>query len=79
LYRPGAGGERTSGYRGRTGVYELVPVDEAMRRLIHDGAAEADLERHARELAPSILDDGWRLCREGITSVEEVLRVTRES
>ncbi len=74
LYRPGDGG-----YRGRSGIYELVPVDEAMRSLIHNGAAEAELERHARTLAPSILDDGWRVATTGTTSVEEVLRVTRES
>ncbi|HET8900125.1 MAG TPA: type II secretion system ATPase GspE [Rhodanobacteraceae bacterium] len=79
VYRPGDGGERTSGYRGRTGIYELVPVDDTLRRLIHDGASEAELERHARSLSPSIQDDGWRLCRAGTTSVEEVLRVTREA
>ncbi|TVS10803.1 MAG: type II secretion system protein GspE [Wenzhouxiangella sp.] len=66
-----------SGYRGRTGIYELVPVNDAMRSLIHDGAAEARLERLARELSPSILDDGWRKATAGITSLEEVLRVTR--
>jgi general secretion pathway protein E len=69
---------RHAGYRGRTGIYELVSVDETMRRLIHEGAAEADLERHARARSPSILDDGWRKCATGMTSSEEVLRVTRE-
>ena len=53
-------------------------VDETMRRLIHEGASEADLERQARTRSPSILDDGWRKCVAGITSSEEVLRVTRE-
>ncbi|HET6632044.1 MAG TPA: type II secretion system ATPase GspE [Rhodanobacteraceae bacterium] len=78
VYRPGDGGVRGDGYRGRSGIYELVPVDEAMRSLIHEGAAQAELEREARALAPSILDDGWRACTAGVTSVEEVLRVTRE-
>ena len=78
LFRPGEGGERTSGYRGRSGIYELVPVDETMRALIHDGASEAQLERHARSQSPSIVDDGWRVASTGLTSVEEVLRVTRE-
>ena len=46
LYRPG---RRTGGgYRGRTGIYELVIVDDTMRTMIHDGAAEHDLERYAR-------------------------------
>ncbi|HMM66543.1 MAG TPA: type II secretion system ATPase GspE [Dokdonella sp.] len=79
LFRPRAdAGNRHAGYKGRTGIYELVPVDEAMRRLIHEGASEADLERHARSRAPSILDDGWRKCLAGVTTTEEVLRVTRE-
>jgi general secretion pathway protein E len=66
-----------SGYRGRTGIYELVAIDEEMRALIHDGAAEARLEALARQSSPSILDDGWRKAVGGITSLEEVLRVTR--
>src|SRR5690606_17197147 len=79
LYRPRAdAGNRHAGYKGRTGVYELVPVDDAMRRLIHEGASEAELERHARTRAPSILEDGWKKCLAGLTTTEEVLRVTRE-
>ncbi len=81
LYRPRAdlsGRGRETGYRGRTGLYELVPVDDAMRRLIHEGASEAELERHARTRSTSILADGWRKCVAGLTSTEEVLRVTRE-
>ncbi len=49
LYRPGNG---PSGYRGRSGIYELVMVDDHMRTMIHDGAAEQDLERHARTPSP---------------------------
>lgn len=79
LYRPGlASGNRHAGYRGRTGIYEYVVVDETMRRLIHASAAEADLERQARTRTAAMLDDGWRKCVAGITSVDEVLRVTRE-
>ena len=79
LYRPGASnGNRHAGYRGRTGIYEYVVVDETMRRLIHAGAAESDLEAQARTRTPAMIADGWRKCVAGITSVEEVLRVTRE-
>jgi general secretion pathway protein E len=79
LYRPGASAAgHHGGYRGRTGIYEFVNVDEELRRLIHAGAAEAEMERHARTRTPSILEDGWRKCVAGITSAEEVLRVTRE-
>jgi general secretion pathway protein E len=79
LYRPSAqAAGRHGGYRGRTGIYEFVPVDEELRRLIHANAAEAEMERHARTRTPSILEDGWRKCVAGVTSAEEVLRVTRE-
>ena len=65
-----------SGYRGRTGIYELVVVDEAMRQLIHDRASEQDLVRHVRQSCPGIREDGKRKVLAGVTSVEEVLRVT---
>jgi general secretion pathway protein E len=70
-----AEGER--GYEGRTGIYELITIDEKMRTMIHDGAGEHDLERHARKDSPSIRDDGLRKVLEGVTTLEEVLRVTR--
>jgi general secretion pathway protein E len=66
------------GYRGRTGIYELVVIDNKMRNLIHDRASELRLEKHAREHWPSIRHDGMRRILKGETSVEEVLRVTRE-
>jgi general secretion pathway protein E len=79
LYRPRAGlSGRGAGYKGRTGIYELVAFDERMRQLVHEGAAEADLEAHARRAGPSIAADGWAKCVAGITSVDEVLRVTRD-
>ncbi len=65
-------------YRGRTGIYELIAVDDAMRSLIHDGASEATLEAYARKSSPSINDDGRRRILSGETTLEEVLRVTRE-
>jgi general secretion pathway protein E len=74
LYRPPAA-ER--GYQGRTGIYELVKVDNTMRTMIHDGAGEHELERYARKLTPSIREDGIRKVLAGITTLEEVLRVTR--
>ncbi len=78
IYRAGAGNGNGTGYRGRTGIYELVIVDDAMRTLIHDGAGEQEMERHARHATPSIRDDGRRRILAGATTLEEVLRVTRE-
>jgi len=63
-------------YSGRTGIYELVSVDAKMRTMIHDGAAEHDLEKYARERSPSIRADGMRRVLAGVTTLEEVLRAT---
>lgn len=67
-----------TGYVGRTGIYEVVEVDEAMRTMIHDGESEQEIERQARSRHPGIQEDGARLVLAGETSLEEVLRVTRE-
>jgi general secretion pathway protein E len=69
---------RGLGYRGRTGIYELVLFDDALRTMVHTRASEQDMLRHARLLGPSIREDGLRKVREGVTTIEEVLRVTRE-
>ncbi|WP_366140617.1 type II secretion system ATPase GspE [uncultured Alcanivorax sp.] len=79
LYHPnGCEACNNQGYRGRTGIYELVLVDDTLRQLIHDRAGELELNRHARTLTSGIREDGWRKVLGGHTSVEEVLRVTRE-
>ncbi|MFU8836731.1 MAG: type II secretion system ATPase GspE [Thiohalomonadaceae bacterium] len=80
LYRPGEGCPSCNqmGYRGRTGIYELVGIDEVLRGLIHDGAGEQQLERHARQHSSGIRQDGFRRVLAGQTSLEEVLRVTNE-
>ena len=66
------------GYRGRIGIYELIEIDDHLRTLIHDGASEQDMERYARKSTASIRQDGLRCILLGETSLEEVLRVTRE-
>ncbi len=66
-----------SGFSGRTGIYELVAIDDRLRAMIHDGAAEHDLEKYARTLSPSIRDDGLDKVRAGVTTLEESVRVTR--
>ena len=66
-----------SGYRGRSGIYDLVVVDDTTRGLIHDGASEAALEAEARRRTPSLFDDGRRRVLAGDTSLDELLRVTQ--
>jgi general secretion pathway protein E len=67
-----------SGYKGRTGVYELMIADDKVRSLIHSRAAESQLFVAAESAGlRSMREDGERLVEEGITSPEEVMRVTR--
>jgi general secretion pathway protein E len=65
-----------TGYRGRTGIYELIPVDDGLRQLIHEGVGEHLLLAHARQYCDSIEADGRAKVLAGITTVEELLRVT---
>ena len=66
------------GYAGRTGIYELVVVDDELRTLIHNNASEQEMTKHARRYGSGIREDGRRKIMEGVTTIEEVLRVTRE-
>jgi len=79
LYRSGCGCEScgNSGYRGRTGIYELVTVDEQMRTMIHEGEAEQRLNKYARTHSEALQHDGLRRVLGGETSLDEVLRVTQ--
>ena len=63
-----------SGFRGRTGIYELVTVDDHTRTLIHDQASEQAITDYVRRECPSISDDGRRKVLAGVTSVNEVMR-----
>ncbi|MBK8183816.1 MAG: type II secretion system ATPase GspE [Candidatus Competibacteraceae bacterium] len=67
-----------SGYRGRSGIFELVLIDERMQTMIHEGRGELDLDRYARQSSASIRDDGRRRVLAGDTSLAELVRVTRE-
>ncbi len=69
--------ENSQGYKGRCGIYEMVPIDDEMRRMIHDGAGEFELEQHARKSTQGIRQEGLEKVLAGQTTLEEVLRVTR--
>ena len=66
------------GYKGRTGIHELLLVDEKVRELIHTGKGEQAIEKQIRKSTPSIRQDGFDKVLLGETTIEEVLRVTRE-
>ncbi len=68
-----------TGYTGRTGVFELLVADDAVRAAIHGGASEAELRRLATLAGlRGMRDDGMRWVRAGDTSLTELARVTRE-
>jgi general secretion pathway protein E len=70
---------RGTGYRGRTGIYELFPISEEARSLILRRAPSREIRRQAVEDGMVTLRlDGWAKACEGLTTVEEVLRVTQE-
>src|SRR5207237_9314683 len=81
LYRPlGCEACSDTGFRGRTGIYELVLVDEALRRLIHDRAGEPILREACGSMGVRSLGEGGaRWVVDGTTSLAELLRVTGAS
>ena len=80
LYHPkGCEACNQSGYSGRSGIYELIAIDEQLRTMIHENASEHRMDQYCRTLYPGIRDDGLRRVLEGQTTLEEVLRVTSET
>ena len=80
LYR-GRGCRRCqgSGYLGRTGIFEMMAVDESIRTMVLQRASAGDIRRQAARYGMKCLrEDGWRLLGEGKTSLAEVLRVTKD-
>jgi general secretion pathway protein E len=68
-----------TGYQGRTGIYEFLLVDEAIRPLILQRADASTLRQQAiRRGMQTLATDGWSKVAQGLTTVEEVLRVTQE-
>jgi len=66
-----------TGYRGRLGIYEIFQIDDQVRNLIFDQVAAVELRTKARELGMRTLrEDGLRKVVAGLTTVQEVLRVT---
>lgn len=66
------------GFRGRTGIFELMVIDETLRTLIHQQAGEAEITRYLRGFSPGLRRSGIEKVIAGETSLDEVLRVTLE-
>jgi general secretion pathway protein E len=78
-YGKGCEACRNTGYQGRTGIFELMVVNEAIRRLIMERASSEVIRKKAVAGGMQILkNSGWQKVQEGVTTIEEVLRVARE-
>ncbi|APF02968.1 TPA: GspE family T2SS ATPase variant LspE [Legionella pneumophila] len=67
------------GYKGRTGIYELIIVDETLRGMIHRNENLQTMENYLRPSTPSIREDGFKRVLCGDTSLAEILRVTSQN
>ena len=68
-----------SGYKGQVGLFEMLKVDEKIRKLIVNGVSEAEIEIAAKKNGmKTMLEDGLKKAAAGITTYEEIMRVTRE-
>jgi type II secretory ATPase GspE/PulE/Tfp pilus assembly ATPase PilB-like protein len=80
IYEPDGCDEcRGSGFNGRTGIYELLAVNDFIRPLIIERASAGEIKREAlKHGLHTLRDDGWRKVLAGVTTVEEILRVTED-
>jgi len=79
FYRPKGSPDCPDGYRGRVGIHEVLEVTPAIKELIVGGATAAQLEKQARsDGMVTMLEDGFIKAAQGLTSVEEILRVAKE-
>ncbi|MCC6486828.1 MAG: type II/IV secretion system protein [Candidatus Hydrogenedentes bacterium] len=76
----GCGACRHTGYSGRRAIFELMRITDEIRDLLLARRSPSDLRNAAlREEMRPLCDDGWRLVAEGVTTIDEVLRVTRDN
>ncbi|YCH30143.1 type II secretion system ATPase GspE [Erwinia sp. D4-22] len=79
LYRAvGCSHCKHTGYRGRTGIHELIVIDSAVRDLLIQGKSEQEIEAYLHNASASLRQDGFDKVLSGITTLEEISRVTRE-
>ena len=68
-----------TGYKGRSGIYEMIEIDDTLANMIHDNASQPQIETYCRSKSQNLRDDGIRKVISGETSLDEVLRVTRDN
>ena len=68
-----------TGYKGRMGIYEIMVIDEELTKMINSHATADDIKKYAREHGMiTMLEDGLVKSKTGITTIAEILRVTKE-
>ena len=78
VYQPkGCPSCNKSGYKGRIGLFEAVRIDDEIRRLINNGADEAAIDAYAHRNSETLTAAARTLVRDGVTSPEEAVRVSR--
>ena len=65
-----------TGFRGPTGIYEVIEIDDSLSTMIHDGGSQSKLEKYCRTRNHSLREDGIRKVLQGETTLDEVLRMT---
>jgi len=77
LFRPGGCSQcAKTGFRGRLGIYEIMPVSEEIERMVVERSSSEDIKRSAAgDGMIQLREDGLEKVRTGVTSVQEVLRV----
>ncbi len=79
FYKPKESKECVDGYKDRVGIHEILKVNETIKNLVMSNATSDDIEKQAKkEGMITMLEDGIIKCVQGITTIEEILRVTRE-
>ena len=80
VYRPVASEENPTGYFGRTSILELLQMSDSIRRLVMQQATSGEIHNQAvNEGMRTMYQDGLNKCLQGVTTIEEVLRVTQEA
>ncbi|MBI1422775.1 MAG: type IV-A pilus assembly ATPase PilB [Gammaproteobacteria bacterium] len=79
IYHPKGCDQCNEGYKGRVGIYQVMPVSEAMGRIIMEGGNAMQLADQARkEGIPDLRESGLKKVKDGVTSLDEVNRVTKD-
>jgi len=69
----------STGYKGRVGIYEVMEIDENLTKKINNGANADEIKKYTRDIEMvTMLQDGLLKAKMGKTTIEEILRVTRD-